>query len=146
MATALLSPWNNTFYGICLAAIWHLIQTLGASLIASSASCLPDGHQHFLWHLPAGPRVAALIPTASSRRGLVRTLGPSDPHLSARYRGQTWLCLASGSSVAGGPPNQVVLPLPPAGAVCNRPLGHSAGSRLGDASPLIGSFLPKMAH
>lgn len=48
-----------------------------------------------------GPRVAALIPAAGLRRGLVRTSSharPHDPHLSARYREQTLLCFASGLS------------------------------------------------
>lgn len=57
---------------------WHLNLTLGASLIASSASFIPGYPLPSIYSQqrssPTGPQVAALIPVASFRWGLVRTL------------------------------------------------------------------------
>lgn len=98
---------------------WHLNLTLGASLIASSASIIPGAHPPSIssrrHSSSTGPRVAALIPAAGFRRGLVRTLSSTFsrthtfPHVTAdrRYSVSHRDC-----PVAGGPPNQVVSPLP----------------------------------
>lgn len=81
----------------------HLNSTLGASLIASSASCLPGtvcgiSSATPPWGSDCSPSPAGRIPP-----GISTYLRPEDPHLSARYRGQTLLCLASGSSLGRSP-------------------------------------------
>jgi hypothetical protein len=104
--------------------LWHFNSTSGSSRIASSASLHTEEHIHLSissqWLTSfTEPRVAALISATGLHRGIVRPLSlvtsRLNPHLSARYRGQSILTLSRIGIVqynsTGGPPNQVVLPL-----------------------------------
>jgi hypothetical protein len=107
--------------------LWHFNSTSGSSRIASSASfCITPRRtstgafplQGLHPSLSLG--VAALISATGLHRGIVRPLSlahtakPTPFRTLPRTADLTCCCLASGLSStrrAGGPPNQVVLPL-----------------------------------
>lgn len=125
---------------------WHLNLTLGASLIASSASIIPrypplsiSSRRH---SSPVEPRVTALISTADSRRGLVRTLSRHSRPTPFRTLPRTIVTrLASGLSSALGVPRtrlcrrfRVLANL----TACNRATWLAAiGSRLDAITPAV---------
>ena len=110
----------------------HLNSTLGASLIASSASCLPETTRAF----PLAPprRTSGCSPPSDSQLspGISTYLKPLRTHTFAHVTADRRYAVSHRDCpLLEVPRTRLCCRFRPEAAVCNGPLGHSVGSRLG---------------